>query len=424
MRKIFLIAKREFITRARKRSFLLLTLLGPVFLAFMMIVPIWIATSGKEKTVINVLDESNAVFYKIPETSSLHFAYFHGNLEMSLQALVNSGNDALLYIPSTNSGNQPVLYSKGRFNPIDKNYIEQALQNIFIREQLKESGKAYQEIKLSNAPLGHEWKNNTSDEAAAGAGLFFAVMVYFFIFLYGVQVMRSVIEEKANRIVEVIISSVKPFELLMGKILGIAGLSLFQFLVWMTGIFSVTFLLKSRYGKSMELFNESNIESTLSHSKDAGQAFEMYQINSALGSIDLGFILPIFLFFFFCGYLLYSSIFAIIGSAVDNDTETQQFVVPFTFPLLGSMFMIPTVLENPDGAVSFWLSIIPFTSPVIMLVRATFDVPAWQLALSMALLFITFIFTTYLAGRIYRIGILMYGKKASFGELWKWMRSS
>jgi len=236
-----------------------------------------------------------------------------------------------------------------------------------------------------------------------------------------------VIEEKSNRIIEVIISSVKPFQLMMGKIVGVAMVGLTQFLMWviLTGaiimIGSAVFLPGLDASSIQEASSISQLPST-------GQAMNQAQLNmmqEVLGTFDMGYIMSIlggFIFFFLAGYLLYSALFAAVGSAVDNETETQQFMLPITLPLILAMYMGMAVVKNPEGSLAFWGSIIPFTSPIVMLVRIPFGVPLWELLLSMGLLISTFILFTWIAAKIYRTGILMYGKKVSYKEIWKWLR--
>jgi len=231
--------------------------------------------------------------------------------------------------------------------------------------------------------------------------------------MYGTMVMRGVIEEKTNRIVEIIISSLKPFQLMMGKILGVAAVGLTQFILWIiltiiiSTIAELTFLDTSNVGNN---FNANE------------QSIILSQIANITGGINLIQIFFSFIFYFLSGYLMYSSLFAAVGSAVDAEADTQQFILPVTIPLILSFILIQPIMDNPNGALAFWLSIIPFTSPIIMMVRLPFGVNNWEILLSMTILICTFIITTWLAGRIYRIGILMYGKKTSYKELWKWIR--
>jgi ABC-2 type transport system permease protein len=254
-----------------------------------------------------------------------------------------------------------------------------------------------------------------------------------FIFMFGSQVMRGVIEEKTNRIVEVIVSSVKPFQLMMGKIIGVAMVGLTQFVLWIlfTGIiitvvqqsFPDKFKLKEPTSM-IQVNQEMNPAAGLSieNEKNISDAEATNVVLEALASINFPLLLSAFIFFFIGGYLLYGALFAAIGAAVDNETDTQQFMLPITVPLIFAMVVAQSIVNDPNGPLALWLSMIPFTSPVIMMVRIPFGVPVWQVGTSMALLVAGFILTTWVAARIYRTGILMYGKKVNYRELWKWMR--
>ena len=230
--------------------------------------------------------------------------------------------------------------------------------------------------------------------------------------MYGTMVMRGVIEEKTNRIVEIIISSVKPFQLMMGKIIGVALVGLTQFILWILLTILISFFAE------LILIDASEITTS---TDNINQSVILNEFTKLTGGIDLITIFISFIFFFLFGYLLYSSLFAAVGSAVDAEADTQQFVLPITIPLILAFIFIQPVMDNPDGTLAFWLSIIPLTSPVIMMARLPFGVESWELLLSMISLILGFILTTYLAAKIYRTGILMYGKKISYKELWKWL---
>jgi ABC-2 type transport system permease protein len=262
-------------------------------------------------------------------------------------------------------------------------------------------------------------------ELSTAIAAFSGILIYFFIFLFGAQVMRGVIEEKTNRIVEVIISSVKPFQLMMGKILGIALVGLTQFLLWVILTASIYSVFMNTVVK--EKYSAEKIEMLMQQSPDGTAAeidemIEGQKLFERINSINWGLLIPAFIFYFLGGYLLYASLFAAIGSAVDNDADTQQFMLPITIPLIFSFVMAQTVLNDPTGTMAKWLSFIPFTSPIIMMVRLPFQVEIWELVLSMALLILGFIGTTWVASKIYRTGILMYGKKVNWKELGKWLR--
>jgi ABC-2 type transport system permease protein len=273
---------------------------------------------------------------------------------------------------------------------------------------------------------GDEKKSFT--EVSMVIGIFAGILIYFFIFLFGAQVMRGVIEEKTSRIVEIIVSSVKPFQLMMGKIIGIALVGLTQFLIWVVftlsivGIFTASFSDKLPTDQSAKFSNENALFAMPQNQAAEIPADKIGEVFEAIFSVNYGVMIFSFLIFFLGGYLLYAALFAAIGSAVDNETDTQQFMLPITIPMIFAIIMAQFVTNNPESSLAFWLSIIPFTSPIIMMVRLPFGVPYWELALSISLLIMGFLATTWMAGKIYRTGILMYGSKVTYKTLWKWIK--
>jgi len=248
-------------------------------------------------------------------------------------------------------------------------------------------------------------ETETSSEMALIIGMIAAMLIYFFILIYGTQLMRGIVEEKTNRIVEIIISSVKPFELMMGKIIGIALVGLTQFVIWVILIIGIfAFMGNGFTAETQEITSETN------------------PIINALLHYNFTEIGIFFLIYFLGGYLLYASLFAAIGAASDNETDTQQFMIPVMIPVMFALYAAIFSAQNPDGALAFWTSLIPFTSPIVMLVRIPLGVPIWQLALSIAILISSFIACTWFASKIYRTGILMYGKKVNYKEIWKWIK--
>jgi ABC-2 type transport system permease protein len=268
-----------------------------------------------------------------------------------------------------------------------------------------------------------ETKDN---EVSMALGFIAGILIYIFIFLYGAQVMRGVIEEKTSRIVEVIISSVKPFELMMGKIIGIAAVGLTQFLLWIilsavgTSMVGNFFIKDKQSVDQMEQTFKTNIPQKAAF-KEMPTDEKAEIMDSFLNQVNLPIMLFSFLFYFLGGYLLYGALFAAVGSAVDNEADTQQFMLPLTIPLILSFTLAQNVMTNPESSLAFWLSVFPLTSPVIMMVRIPFGVPYFDLILSMIMLVLGFIGATWVSAKIYRTGILMYGKKSSYKELWKWL---
>ena len=278
-----------------------------------------------------------------------------------------------------------------------------------------------------------QW-TSSGEEKSSSAGLATAlgyiggIAIYMFVFMFGAMVMRGVIEEKTSRIVEVIVSSVKPFQLMMGKVIGIGMVGLTQFFLWIlltVGIiFGAKLIVKDKLDtipQVSSIMEQQMGETTQELMMSEGQQM-LTEILGKFDSIPIGFILGAFLFYFLGGYLLYASLFAAVGSAVDNETDTQQFMLPISIPIILGMIVMTNAIQAPGAPLAFWFSMIPFTSPIVMMARLPFGVPPWELILSASLLIVTFIGTIWFAGKIYKTGILMYGKKVNYAELWKWIR--
>ena len=446
MGKISLIIQREYITRVRKPVFIIMTILGPLLFGIITVAPVLLAQVSDEEKTIAVADASMLYFsaLKEKETDKIKFVYLPpALLSKTLKELDKTNYYAVLDIPVTAQGdyNQikkyTKIYSTKNVGLGVKSHIETVLTEEIRSRQLEASGidktlvdKTLQRVNIASVEVGEDGRQKQkSAELNMAVGLIFGFLIYIFIFLYGAMVMRGVIEEKTSRIVEVIVSSVKPFQLIMGKIIGVGMVGLTQFVIWVILGIGITIgaqsiIIQDRYeAKQVAESMSSPGQSAL----DQGQVDEMdNKIESAdamqqIMALPFGKLIFCFLFYFLGGYLLYSSFFAAIGGSVDSETDSQQFMLPVTIPIVFAIIMMQFVLNNPDGPVAFWLSMIPLTSPIIMMVRIPFDPPVWQIALSMLILVVTFIFSTWLAGRIYRTGILMYGKKTSWRELGKWL---
>ena len=415
MHKIWLIIKREYLVRVRKKSFIIMTILGPILMAALLIVPTYLATQTQENRIIALNEDAN---YNLEDSEFIHFTTIPtSEAELLKTDFSESPFYALLYIDGENF----TLYSNQQISLSVSKSIERQLEQLIEHEKLKLLGidlqileDASTEINITTKIISEDGNtSNSQAEASMGIGFLSGILIYMFIFMYGTMVMRGVIEEKTSRIVEVIISSVKPFQLMMGKILGVALVGLTQFVLWI--------LLTIIISTVAELaFLDVNVMATEMNSSD--QSVILAQVAELTGGINLLQIFLAFIFYFLAGYLMYSALFAAVGSAVDAEADTQQFVLPITIPLILSFVLITPIMENPDGTLAFWMSMIPFTSPVIMMVRLPFGVANWELALSIGILIASFIATTWLAGRIYRTGILMYGKKATYREIWKWLK--
>ena len=443
MNKILLVLQREYLVRVKKKSFIIMTLLGPLLFGSLMVGPVLVAKYAKDDSVktIGVVDETGKFFNKLPEKETIKFRYLQNTtLE---KARSNFGKDSLygvLYIPAQadSMGFGVSLFSEDQPNIELKNHIENSIGKEIERGKLAAYNIAdidviLKKVKTDVSIRTIQWNEDgtekeSSTEMAMGIAYISGFAIYMFIFLFGAQVMRGVIEEKTSRIVEVIISSVKPFQLMMGKILGIAAVGLTQLLVWVVLTSAIFMVAKSVM--MPDSVDSAQIQSTIAQSQAgpmAGDAAGMDPskvegIFNMIGSANLPYIIVCFFFFFIGGYLLYAAMFAAIGAAVDNETESQQFMLPVTIPLVLAIVIMMSTFQDPNSSLSFWFSIIPFTSPIIMMARIPFGVPGWELALSAVLLVATFVAMTWLSGKIYRVGILMYGKKTSWKEIWKWMR--
>ena len=417
MNKIFLIIKREYLVRVKKKSFIIMTILAPLLMAALIVAPVFLADQGQEKRLIAVTEIESSYAKEILDSENIHFTIISKEeAELIKNNISESPYYAILDIKDTNF----TLYGSQQIGLNVRNSIENQIETIIERNNLKQAGididileKAKTNINIKTKIIDNEGKTTASNaEASIGIGFITGILIYMFIFMYGTMVMRGVIEEKTNRIVEIIISSVKPFELMMGKILGVALVGLTQFFLWILLTIAISTIAEFMFIDTTELAKDVN---------SIDQSVILSEFSKLTGGIDLVKIFISFIFFFLFGYLMYSSLFAAVGSAVDAEADTQQFVLPITIPLILAFILIQPVMDNPDGILAFWLSIIPLTSPVIMMVRLPFGVENWQLVLSMVLLVCGFILTTSLAAKIYRTGILMYGKKISYKELWKWL---
>lgn len=436
--KIKLITSREYITRVRKKSFIIMTILGPVLMALTVFIPVWVA-SMKDTNVkkIAVIDYTHKMAKVLGNTETLTFEPVTDiNIENYKKLVQENTYYAVLTITDTTGVAGVKLYTIKQPGIEVTNYIKRNLENEIEQLKLKALGINKEQIKQTETSINLEvlrWDETGTEqksytELAMAIGYIGAILIYMFVFIYGAQVMRGVIEEKTSRVVEIIVSSVKPFELMMGKILGIALVALTQFSIWVIAIIIIFNVVKPMILGDLNPENVSqNITGITPDVPVNNQPqSEMADVFNAITNIDYPIIMFTFIFYFIGGYLLYASLFAAIGSAVDNETDTQQFMLPISLPLILAFVIAQAIIQNPEGQVAFWFSMIPLTSPVIMMVRVAFGVPEavpyWQLILSMVLLVLTFIGTTWLAAKIYRTGILMYGKKISYKELWKWIR--
>ena len=435
MNKIGLIIKREYLTRVKKRSFIIMTFLGPILMAALYIIPILLALHGdNEKRTIAVVDQSHWFERQLSLSERQTFVLLDDISIDSTKRLVQDGvYDIALFIPATelNIPSSAMVYSMKQVPMNVEDHIKEIMKNEIQVQKLLASGvdpdileQIKTEVNLSVIRMDEEGgEKETFTEIQLLLGLVLAVLIYFFIMLFGGQVMQGVMEEKSNRIVEVIVSSVKPFQLMMGKIIGVSLVALTQFLMWvlLTGAIYLGFSAAIGISNPQAISAGTVMTQEISNSNIMDNE-NVQNIVNIIQSIDFGAVIIGFIIFFILGYLLYATLFAAIGSIVENNTDSQQFTLPVTVPLIIGMLTAVYIVNNPDGSLALWMSMIPFTSPIVMMVRIPFGVPIWQIAVSALLLLGTFIGLTWVAAKIYRTGILMYGKKLTYKEIFKWLK--
>ena len=419
MKNIILIAKREFFTQVKKKSFIILTLLTPLLIIVFGGVVSLMFQANETQMQISVIDKSGLFKDKLKSDQNIRYIFSSEETEKSLIKALETTEEmnGVMIIPKKEihelENSIEILTNKNLSNEARRN-IAGNISEIIKAEKINALGISTAQIEDLNKGVNLHVVNILEKEkkqdsflvgVKSGLSIFLMYCVFTFIMMYGIRVMRSVLEEKNNRVVEILISSVKPFELMMGKILGVTGVALVQFGVWVVMIFASVMTLGS-----------SNVGMV------SGVA-EVQMVLSALSQINYGLILFVFVIYFLLGYLFYSAMYAAIGSAVDNETETQQFTLFAILPMMLGFYGSITIMNNPDGPMSFWLSMIPFTSPIAMLARIPFDVPVWELALSIGILLVSTLGMVFIASKIYRVGILMYGNKVTLKELWKWMKN-
>ena len=436
--KISVIIAREFAIRVKKKSFILTTLLTPILFAALMVVPGLIAAYSEEDEArkIAVVDNSGVVMPYMQSDSQVEFCQIVGATVDDLKAdFDNNGYFAVVGISAMDSSKNVsvVTYSKKQLNMDIKGRISRNVEEAVEQHKLQGYGIPQLEeimediesdVKLSTYTLDESGEENVSKvEIFMVIGYIASFLIYMFIFMFGSMVMRSVIEEKTTRIIEVIVSSVKPFQIMMGKIIGVASVALTQFLIWIV----FTMLIVTVAGQALGLNEAAQTMSSVSSEVPVAEITSAMQddgdsLLQALKDVNYVQIIGCFIIYFVLGYLLYSSMFAAVGAAVDNEADTQQLILPITMPLIVGLFLMLHTFQYPDSALSFWGSVIPFTSPMVMMARIAYGVPMWELALSIGVLVLTFVGMAYLSGRIYRVGILMYGKKPGWKEIWKWLK--
>ena len=456
MNKIFIVAGREFFTRIQSRTFIVMSILGPLLFGLFVLVPVLMAKWNNDSTTVWVHDPSGQLSDAFQDQNGLKFQVLpQGTLSNGVLVQADSANirqlledqDAgLLHLqaPDSNLNVEARYYSAQAAGLKITERIQSALNDRLYRLRMERQGldpkvieSLRAEVQLQTSVWTDQGSEDSHTETAMLLGFGAALLMYMFIFMYGSMVMRGVIEEKASRVMELLVSTTKPFELMMGKILGIASVGLFQFVLWLLlgtaistaigamglGTAPGTASVASTTTGTAPVPGTASVPGTApvagtANSLPADAQADWLQI---LGQMPWETIIPFFLFYFLGGYFFYAALFAAVGSAVDSEGDSQQLMLPISLPIILSFVASQFVMQNPHGSLAFWMSMIPLTSPVVMVVRLPFGVPGWELALSMFLLVAAFVVAVWLAGRIFRIGVLMYGQKVSFNLLRKWL---
>lgn len=435
MKNIFLVASREFLSQVKNKAFIIMTIISPLLIVGAGGVIFWLtARNNSEVKNIVVIDQSAQFLTTFKSDENMIFNIYTPDEAKAIKDTLAGSEyvSALLEIPANTDGNfkniesNSKLSTNGNLGITDREKISGMMSSKIEEYRMKISGIDQEKLKDTNAKVSLNVFNVKEGKEDRGVELKIALsgaltyIIFMFIMIYGVKVMRSVVEEKNNRVVEIIISSVKPFELMMGKILGTTMVAVTQFSIWIAMTLGLLMIFPAIAASKMDMATDVMQQAQVTEANP-----EIMQMVAETSEILLSFNYPLIIFtfiiYFVLGYLFYSAIFAAIGSAVDNDTDTQQFTYFPLIPMMIGLYGSFSTLQNPDGPVAFWLSMIPFTSPISMITRIPFDIPIWELVLSISILFVSTIGMIFLASKIYRIGILIYGKKPTIKEMLKWI---
>ena len=439
--KTFLIIWREYLTRIQKKSFIIITILMPVLLVAMIALPVLLIMKSENEqfSKILVVDESEIFINNFTDNNHYEFNYRSGDIEQIKNTAFDQGYDVVLQILGNSQALRSNIYYKKSLPSGLQSAVESQMDDIFFNQLLKDSlnieparFEQLQRLAKSESATIQIDEKGVEKEHDAEVNQIFGMMcgfiIYFIIIMFASQVLRGVLEEKSNRIVEVLISSVRPTQLLLGKIVGIALVGLTQLVIWIALSVAILFGIQIA---APDLFSGEEVAAVAS-------AGEMLPENNALVaapdnifsliqnyfSVSFGTIILCFVFFFIVGYLIYSTLYAATGSVVDSESDSQQYTMPITIPLLLAIVFVPSISTNPDGTLAFWLSMIPLTSPIAMMVRLPSGVAAWELLLSMGLALGFLAFSVWFAAKVYRVGVLTYGKKPSWRTIFRWLREN
>jgi ABC-2 type transport system permease protein len=438
MSKLKLIIQREFIAKVRNKSFIVMTFLSPLIMVGMGALIYFLTQKNEEKVKKIVYVDDSGMFLKedFKDTKTTHYLDYTALGIAETKKRVEAGNYyGVLLIPQQDSlellAKSIEFYSKDSPGMSLMNSLESKIETKIRNEKLNKFGIDIKKIKASRIHTDIKMFNFSGEESSKlinglkiGVGLIAGYLLMMFVIIYGTSVMRSVIEEKTSRIIEIIVSSVKPFQLMLGKILGNASAGLLQFFIWGIILFVITTVASSMFGVDIVEMQTARVPvDQIDAVKQVTAGDKGAVVIQEILKLPILKIFVLFIFYFLGGFMLYSSLFAAIGAAVDNETDTQQFMLPIMLPLILGVYVgFATVINDPHGSIAVLFSHIPFTSPIVMLMRVPFGVSWYELVISMALLLVTFVLMVWLAAKIYRVGILMYGKKPTYKDLYTWLK--
>ena len=437
-----MIISREYLTRIQKKSFIIITILMPILLVAMIVLPVLLITISEKKqfSKILVVDESEIFINNFKDNTHYAFSYRSGDIEQIKKDAFDQEYDVVLQILDNSQAVKSNIYYKKNLPSGLQSEVEKQMDDIFFNQLLKDSlhidpvrfenmqnlAKS-ESVTIQITDKGEEKEHDA--EVNQIFGMMCGIIIYFIIIMFASQVLRGVLEEKSNRIVEVLLSSVKPTQLLVGKIVGIALVGLTQLVIW--GALSGAILLGIQLA-APDLFSSGTVEEVTAMASSGEMLPESADLATVPDNIfsmiqnyfpvSFGVIILCFVFFFIVGYLIYSTLYAATGSVVDNESDSQQYTMPITIPLILAIVFVPSISTNPDGTLAFWLSMIPLTSPIAMMARLPSGVPAWELLLSMGLALAFLVFCIWFAAKVYRVGIMTYGKKPSWKTIFRWLR--
>ncbi len=439
MEKLKLIIAREYMSTVSSKSFIVMTILMPVLMLLIVAVPLaigYLNDAGSDVEKVAVIDETGRYGQAIKATDLFEFVTLRGDTVGDPRQFYDKASGSLaavVVIPrDVDSTAQVTVFSDKTVNMSLKSHIARSLSDTITQAHIAAYGvpnlqKMIDEANVDVDVKSVKWSDDGSEtesstEIAMVIGMILAFLTYMFVLMYGAMIMNGVIEEKTNRIVEVIVSSCKPFQLMMGKIIGVALVGLTQLAIWTVVMGVITSVVGAVLGVNLLTMSPSSMSPEAMAAMNEAQGFDMSGVLQAVMGVNYLQIFTCFVLYFIGGYLLYAALFAAFGSAVDQSSDASQFTSPIIIIMIVALYAGMACIENPNGPMAVWCSIIPFTSPVVMMVRLPYDVPFWQLALSVVLLFATAAALVWVAARIYRTGILLYGKKTSFKEILRWIK--